>query len=146
MRGYQHYYNSLLSDLQWLQASLPSLYRHWCTQTVSTMEFTNKEHRQDIVKVIDAFQKHCIGEVNVSYEHYIFNRRVQEIGESVDAFIANSCHLACSCEYRMLENLIMHDCIIIGIHNDTTHQMLLQTWQLDLNKAAAKQVRWWWNS
>lgn len=58
---------------------------------------------------------------------------VQEIGESVDAVVADIRRFAHSCEYGTFEDSIMSD--RISIRNDTTHWTLLQKWQLDLNKA-----------
>jgi hypothetical protein len=58
---------------------------------------------------MDAFEKHCIGEVNVTYERYNFNQRKQEIGESFDAFVADLRRLARSCDYGVVEESMIRD-------------------------------------
>ena len=58
-------------------------------QLFQTLQFAEEADRQDIDKVTEAFQRHCIGEVNVTYERYVFNRRVQDVGEPFDTFLAD---------------------------------------------------------
>ena len=99
------------------------------------MQFAEETDRQDIEKVTDAFQRHCIGEVNVTYERYVFNRRVQDTGETFDAFLADLRRLACTCDFETLEESIICDRIVIGIREDSTRRKLLQTRKLDLQAA-----------
>ena len=49
-----------------------------------TLEFADDEHRRNIDKVVEAFDHRCIGEINVTYERYVFNRRTREVGEPFD--------------------------------------------------------------
>ena len=37
-----------------------------------TFQFDNVEHKADVKKIIEAFEKHCIGEANVTYEATFF--------------------------------------------------------------------------
>ena len=99
------------------------------------MEFASDDDREDLEKVGEAFQRHCIGEVNVTYERYTFNRRVQDVGETFDTFVADLRRLAKSCEFGALEESIIRDRIVIGIRDDPTRRKLLQTRKLDLNTA-----------
>ena len=114
-----------------------------------TMEFTGDDD-QDIEKIIDAFEKHCVGEVNITYERYNFNQRKQEIGESFDVFLSDLRRLARSCDYGDVEESIIRDRIVVGIREDATRRKLLQTRKLDLKSAidicraselASKQLR-----
>ena len=100
-----------------------------------SMEFDTDDDRQDIDKVIDAFNKYCIGETNVTYERYVLNRRLQSSGESFDVFLADIRRLIRSCNYNDLEDSIVRDRIVIGIQNDATRRKLLQVRRLDLNTA-----------
>jgi len=100
-----------------------------------SMEFAAEEDREDLDKVVEAFQRHCIGEVNVTYERYVFNRRVQDVAETFDTFVANLRRLAKSCEFGTLEESIIRDRIVIGIRDDPTRRKLLQTRKLDLKLA-----------
>jgi len=40
-----------------------------------TFDFEEDNRQTDIDKVIEAFQRHCIGEINVTYERYQNVRR-----------------------------------------------------------------------
>ena len=100
-----------------------------------TLEFDDETHRKDITKIIDAFEKHCVGETNVTYERYVFNRREQDAAEPFDSFVADIRRLIRTCEYGVIENSIIRDRIVMGIRDDATRRKLLQTRQLDLKKA-----------
>ena len=78
-----------------------------------SMEFAAAADREDLDKVVEAFQRHCIGEVNVTYERYIFNRRMQDVAETFDTFVADLRRLAKSCEFGALEESIIRDRIVI---------------------------------
>ena len=43
-----------------------------CDTADKTIEFEDESHKEDIDRVISAFHKHCVGEVNVTYERYFF--------------------------------------------------------------------------
>ena len=54
-----------------------------------TFQFDNVEHKADVEKIIEAFQKHCIGEASVTYQRYVFHQRVQQFGECFDDFLGD---------------------------------------------------------
>ena len=58
------------------------------------MEFQNDGDRKKLDPIIAAFQKFCVGAVNVIYERYVFHRRVQESGERFDVFLGEVRRLA----------------------------------------------------
>jgi len=89
-----------------------------------TLEFEDETHRKDITKIIGAFEKHCVGETNVTYERSIFNRREQDAAEPFDSFVADIRRLIRTCEYGVIENSIIRDRIV-----------MLEKRQLDLKKA-----------
>jgi hypothetical protein len=95
----------------------------------------DEEARSDIDEVIQAFDTYCIGEVNITYERYTFNRLVQESSESFDGFVTELRKLIKSCDYGQLEDSILKDRIVIGIKDDATRRKLLQTRKLDLAQA-----------
>ena len=86
----------------------------------STMEFDDEADKADPDKPIDAFEKHCIAEVNEVYESYAFQRRQQEPGENFNVFLSD---LVKSIRNR----------IVLEIHDDGTRKKLLQTRKLDLS-------------
>lgn len=101
----------------------------------TTMEFADEGDRADPDKLIEAFERHCIGEINEVYERYIFHRRQQEPGESFDAFVGDLRRLARTCEYGAVEESAIRDRIVLGIRDDATRKKLLQTRKLDLTRA-----------
>ena len=73
-----------------------------------TFKFENTDDTADVSKIVDAFQKHCIGEANVTYERFLFHQRVpvQQPGESVDEFLSDLRKMARTCEFAQLELLV----------------------------------------
>lgn len=101
----------------------------------TTLEFSDESDKQDPTKLLDAFEKHCIGEVNEVYERYVFHRRQQEPGESFDIFLGDLRRLVKTCAYGTVEESTVRDRIVIGVRDDATRKKLLQTRGLDLAKA-----------
>ena len=85
--------------------------------------------------MIEAFDNFCIGEINVSYERYVLNQRIQDKNESFDNFLSEVRRLIKSCDFGALTDSIIRDRIICGIRDETTRQKLLQIRKLDLAKA-----------
>jgi len=69
----------------------------------SKMEFTDEADRRDSTRLLEAFEKHCLGEINEVYERYVFNRRQQEPGETFDSFVGDLRRLVKSCSYEAVE-------------------------------------------
>ena len=101
----------------------------------TTLEFANDADRDDPDKLVEAFERHCIGELNEVYERYLFNRRQQEAGETFDVFIGDLRRLVRTCQYGTAEESVIRDRIVLGIHDDATRKKLLQTRKLDLPRA-----------
>ena len=95
-----------------------------------TFEFGEVEHRSDLTRIMEAFEAHCIGEVNVVYERYVFYKRKQENGEAFDS--------------GAVEDSTVRDRIVMGIRDDTTRRKLLQTRKLEsqsISVVRASQLR-----
>ena len=99
------------------------------------MEFADEGDKADPEKLIEAFEKHCIDEVNEVYERYVFHRRQQEPGESFDTFVGDLRRFVKSCGYGNVEDSTVRDRIVLGIRDDATRKKLLQTRKLDLAQA-----------
>ena len=84
---------------------------------------------------MEAFDRYCIGETNVTYERYVFNQRVQQPGESIDDFVADLRKLANNCQFEQLEDSLIRDRIIVGIRDEPTRRRLLQQKKLTLADA-----------
>ena len=107
----------------------PDAYDVFCSMALED------DARADIDDVIRAFDAYCIGEVNPTYERYVFNKRYQETAESFDGFVTELRRLAKSCDFGQLEETILMDRIVIGIRDDATRRKLLQTRKLTLTAA-----------
>ena len=57
------------------------------------------EESKNYDQVISSFRKYFVPKANVIYERAVFNRRVQNPGESVDEFITALHKLSSSCNY-----------------------------------------------
>ena len=91
-----------------------------------TFKFDNDGDRAKVDKIKEAFDKHWLGEVNVTYERYVFHQRIQQPGESIENFVADLRKLAKSCAFEQLEDSLIRDRIIIGIRDDPARRRLLQ--------------------
>ena len=99
------------------------------------MEFEQAEDRKKLDPILAAFEAFCVGAVNVTYERYVFNRRVQESGERFETFLGDVRRLARSCEFAAVEESMIRDRIVVGIRDETTRHKLLQVRDLTLAKA-----------
>lgn len=100
-----------------------------------SFEFASAADRKKIDKVTQAFENFCVGQVNVTYERYMFNRRMQENGERFDVFLGDVRRLARSCAFGGVEESMIRDRLVVGIRDDATRRKLLQIRDLTLNKA-----------
>lgn len=51
------------------------------------LKFETEEDRKDIIKVLQVLEDFCIGQTNVIYERYTFNKREQEVNETIDSYM-----------------------------------------------------------
>ena len=100
-----------------------------------TMQFEDEGDRKKIDPIMAGFEAFCIGAVNVTYERYTFNRRVQENGEWFDVFLGEVRRLARSCRFEGVDESMIRDRIVVGIRDDATRHKLLQVRDLTLKKA-----------
>lgn len=82
-----------------------------------------ERERYEVVK--SKFDSHFIVRRNTIFERAKFNRRCQEEGEMVDAFITALFCLAEFCDYGQLNDEMIRDRIVVGIR-DTTLSLKLQ--------------------
>jgi Fe-S-cluster containining protein len=97
-----------------------------------TFKFENETDKSKVEMIMEAFKKHCVGEVNVTYERYLFHQRVQQPGECFENFCSDLRKLASTCQFETLEDSLIRDRIVIGIRDDPTRRRLLQIKKLSL--------------
>ena len=96
--------------------------------------FDSEEDDRTVAEIVAKFDEYAIGEVNVTYERYTFNKRQQNDGETFDPYLAELRTLIKTCDY--CENCrpsILRDKIVIGIRNSDTRTELLKTKNIPLN-------------
>ena len=81
------------------------------------------------------FDEHFIKRQNVIYEHTKFNQRRQEPGESVDSFITALYGLAEYRGYSDLNDKMIHDRIVVDLHDARLSEKLQLDPDLTLEKA-----------
>ena len=81
------------------------------------------------------FDGHFVKRRNVIYERARFNQRVQEPGESVDAFITALYGLAEHCGYAGLHDEMIRDRIVVGLRDAKLSENLQLDPDLTLEKA-----------
>uniref|UniRef100_A0A8D8ZQS0 Peptidase A2 domain-containing protein n=1 Tax=Cacopsylla melanoneura TaxID=428564 RepID=A0A8D8ZQS0_9HEMI len=87
------------------------------------------EESKNYDQVISRFKKYFVPKANVIYERVVFNRRVQNPGESITDFITALHKLSSSCSYGDLREELVRDQIVVGIRDKQLSERL----QLDNN-------------
>ncbi|XP_064476830.1 uncharacterized protein K02A2.6-like [Ornithodoros turicata] len=81
------------------------------------------------------FEDYCIPKKNETYERYKFRIRIQEEGETLEAFYRDLRIQAKSCAFATLEDSMIRDQIVYGITNKKLRQRLLRETDLSMDKA-----------
>ena len=84
--------------------------------------------------VKDRFEQHFVKKRNVIYERAKFNRRKQEVGESVNSFITDLYGLAEHCQFGTLHDELIRDRIMVELLNQKLSEKLQLLSDLTLEK------------
>ena len=99
----------------------------------NTLQFSTTEDRENVETVMRKFDGYIIGEINVTYERYIFNKRAQQIGESIEDYVSVLRTLASTCGFcDCLWESLIRDRMILGISDNNVRKLLLQRRNLSL--------------
>ncbi|XP_054287883.1 uncharacterized protein LOC129003610 [Macrosteles quadrilineatus] len=101
----------------------------------NNFQYSTGEDKHKLETVISKFDNYFIPTKNVTYERHIFFLREQNLDENIDSFVTDLRDLSSSCEFGQLTDSLIKDKLILGIRNRTLKDRLLQTKDLDLNKA-----------
>ena len=90
------------------------------------------DNNADVNAIIQALNVYFIGQTNETFERYVFNKREQKDGETVEQYVCTLRQLAKTCNFpdAMLNSLI-RDRVVLGIKNQKTREALLQIHNLD---------------
>ncbi|XP_074655641.1 uncharacterized protein LOC141909154 [Tubulanus polymorphus] len=97
------------------------------------MNFENAGDENDVGKIIPKFDDFTVGEINVTYERYIFNSRNKKADESVDKYVSDLRTLARTCDFSDLADSLIKDRIVLGIDDSDVRKKLLETKELNLS-------------
>ena len=96
------------------------------------LPFADDNERQNVTTVLKKFEEFCLGEMNETYESYLFYMRSQDVGESVERYIATLRKMAKTCNFGQVEDRLIRDRVVMGIRDEALRSKLLQIRQLDL--------------
>ena len=97
--------------------------------------FATPADQRTVAEIIDKFDAFAVGEINETYERFIFNKRCQQEGESFECFLAAIRTLVKTCNYcQNCLDSILRDRIVVGIRDSETQQTLLREDKLTLEK------------
>ena len=92
------------------------------------------DETKDMKAVIMKLEETFIGELNETYERYMFNLRKQQSGESIDDYVTDLRNLAKSCKFcDCLGEPLLRDRIVMGVRDLETRKKLLEIKNLKLS-------------
>lgn len=94
----------------------------------------NEEAKKSYETEKTAFTRHCVSKRNVIFERARFNRRNQEAGESIEAFITAIHALAEHCVFGALRDELIRDRIVVVIQDARLSESLQLDFELTLEK------------
>ena len=99
-------------------------------------DFQTPDEERTVDEVLDRFDQFAIGEVNESYERFVFNNRGQNEGETFENFHTAIRSLIRTCNYcdNCVES-ILRDRIVVGVRDADTQTTLLKERKLTLQRA-----------
>ena len=114
----------------------PEGLRLFNTLKFSTLEDGTKEDEYDITLIVHKMDTIIVGEVNETYERYVFNRREQGPQETIDEYVTTLRDLARTCNFcECLQDSLIRDRLVLGIKDPPTRKTLLQKKNLTLETA-----------
>ena len=97
--------------------------------------FHFEDENPTVTQIMEKFDEFAVGEVNVTYERFMFNQRKQEEGETFEQFYSAARNLSKTCDFcENCRDSMIRDKIVLGIRNCNTQTELLKTRDLNLTK------------
>ncbi len=96
-------------------------------------QFNTDENVRTVQEILNKFEAFAVGAVNETYERYMFNKRVQQEGESFETCQGAIRSLVKTCNYcANCVSSIIRDRFVLGIRDQSTQQALLKERELTL--------------
>ena len=103
---------------------------------VNGLELEERHTTRDIIEALDG---HFIGQVNETYERFVFNTRDQKEGESFEDYINSLRQLIKTCNYTAnISDSLLRDRLVLGIRNKKCREELIQDSKLTLQTCIDK--------
>lgn len=83
------------------------------------LAFADDTEKTEIEVVLLKLETFCVGATNEIYERYNFNNGVQELDESIDAFVAALQTLTKTCNYGTLTDSLIRDRLVVGARDNS---------------------------
>ena len=93
-------------------------------RTYECFKFSTPDSQRTTQEIIDKFQHYAVGEVNETFERYLFHKHVQSEGEKFDSDL-RVLNKTCSFCENCVESVV-RDRIVLGKHNPDIRQELLK--------------------
>ena len=93
-----------------------------------------KEEKKTYDTVVAKFQGHFVKKRNLIFERVKFNQHKQEEGKSVDDFVTVLYSLSEHCQYAELQDEMICDRIVVGLHDSSLSEKLQLKADLTLEK------------
>ena len=102
-------------------------------EVFATFAWDSEEDASKIDKVLTKFEEYCQPRRNIPFERYLFNRRMQEPGESYDHYRTALLKLAEGCSFQTITpDEILRDKLIFGVKDQQAREKLLRKAKLTL--------------
>ena len=99
------------------------------------LPFESEEDKKTLSNIMEKLDEFAIGEVNETYERYVFNSRDQEADESIYAYVTLLSKLAQTCNFcACLHDSVIRDRLVLGVRSKQLRKRLLQEKKLTLTK------------
>lgn len=96
---------------------------------------TPAETREDPECLKRKFRELCNPQTNITMERHIFFSRNQRQNETVEAYVSDLRNKVKTCKFGHLQDELVKDRLVTGIHNDNVRKVLLRNSELTLAKA-----------
>jgi len=103
--------------------------------TIKKIDLLNTKNEESFDKVVEEFEKLCVGKKNIVYERHCFLTYKRADGQSIDNYATELKIKAASCEYGSLVDSIIRDQVVLSITNQALQERLISITDLSLEKA-----------